>query len=463
MFGPTHKTNRWRELRQLLSLSASLGAVQVGYHLTGFVDTALAGRTGGEILAATGLGAAILFAFSALGIGTIMGLDPIIAQNIGAGRHDRAHCAMWQGIWASVLVTLPLTLILVVVGDNLTAFGITPSLAGRTEDYLLARLPSILPMLLSLAMRSYLQAKHHTRAIIFSVVGLNVVNLIADWILLFGDEGLVKVGLPPVGLPSFGVMGVGWSSALATMAQTLTLAIAVRMTRQPQAQRSRHVNSEILWRIFVVGAPLGLQLGAEVGVFAAVGVLMGGMGTTVMAAHQIALQFASMTFAVVLGVGSATSVQVGRAIGCGDLKATRRAGFFGLTVGASFMSMTAALMWLLPTELATLMTSDSEVIPGAARLLVVAGVFQVADGVQAVGSGALRGAGVTRWSLAANLVGHWLVGAPIGLALAYGFHLGPIGLWWGLTAGLGTVAISLTAKFVHLSRHPIALVDGHRG
>jgi len=196
-------------------------------------------------------------------------------------------------------------------------------------------------------------------------------------------------------------------------------------------------------------------------VFAGTGVLMGRMGTQVMAAHQVALQMASMTFAVALGIGSATSVQVARAIGRRDAAATRRAGLSGIAVGAGFMAVMAVLMWTVPESLVRIMTSDAEVVPAAARLLIIAAVFQVVDGVQAVSAGALRGAGETRWTFVANVVGHWGVGAPVGLILAFAVGLGPVGLWWGLTTGLAVVALALSLKFAHLSRRPIAqLTDG---
>jgi len=205
-----------------------------------------------------------------------------------------------------------------------------------------------------------------------------------------------------------------------------------------------------------VGLPLGLQLGAETGVFALVSVLMGRMGTESMAGHQVALQIASFTYAATLGIGAATSVQVGRAIGRQDAAATRFAGLAGISLGAVYMVGNALLMWWFPETLARLMTSDATVIPSAVTLITIAAVFQVADGVQSVASGALRGAGVTRFSFVANVLGHWLVGVPVGALFGYGLGWGAPGLWWGLTAGLAAVALSLGLKFESLSRKPVA-------
>jgi multidrug resistance protein, MATE family len=444
-------------LKELLSLSASLGLIQVGYHLMGLVDTALAGRVGGETLAATGLGSGLFFSVSVLGIGIMLGLDPLISQAIGAGRTERAHGILWQGFYAALLVSLPLSLLMIALGASLTRFGIAPSLASLTNDYLLARLPSLWLLLACVAIRAYLQAAHRTGPIVVAVVAFNLVNLATAWLLLFGDAGLVGLGLPAIGLESQGVSGLAIASTVATALQLVAMLFFVRA---PAGTKSTwRVDGGTLGQILAIGTPLGLQLAAETGVFALVGVLMGRMGTQSMGGHQVALQLASVTYAATLGIGSATSVQVGRAIGRGDVPATRFAGLAGISIGAAFMLCTATCMWLWPEGLASIMTSDPKVIPVAAHLVSIAAIFQVADGVQSVSAGALRGAGVTRYTFVANVLGHWLVGAPLALFLAFELELGAAGLWWGLTAGLAVVAVGLSTRFAAISRRPIATID----
>ncbi len=450
----------WSELKELLHVSLSLAVVQVGFHLPGVVDTALAGRVGGETLAATGLGAAIFFTVSVFGIGVVMGIEPLAAQAFGAGRSRQGRRLMWQGIYAAGMVTVPLGGIMLWAGSNLHRFGVSESLSALTAEYVWGRVASLWPLLSCVAIRSYLQSAHHTRPIVVAVVALNVFNLVADWLFLFGDPGLVALGLPAIGVPALGVLGLAWASTVATVGQLVVLALATRRVEPGTGDEPvRALDRAALSRVFNLGVPLGLQLGAEVGVFALVGVMMGGMGTLAAAAHQVVLQLSSLTFAASLGIGAATAVQVGRAIGRGDGAATRRAGLYGILSAATFMLCMAAIMWLWPRALVRVMTSDLEVMPGAMRLLLIAAAFQVVDGMQAVGSGALRGAGATRFAFGAHLVGHWLVGLPLGVGLAFGAGMGPAGLWWGLTAGLAVVALTLTIKFSLITRGRVAPLE----
>jgi MATE family multidrug resistance protein len=208
-----------------------------------------------------------------------------------------------------------------------------------------------------------------------------------------------------------------------------------------------------------VGVPIGMQLLTEVGVFAFVTVLMGRLGATATAAHQIALGLASFTFMAVIGMGNATAVRVGRAVGAGDIGGPRRAGLIGVGLGAGYMLVCAAIFLAFPRQLAALFTNDPVVQDAAVVLLRIAAVFQIADGIQGVASGALRGAADTRFASWANVACHWGVGLPIALLLAFHLGYGAPGLWWGLSAGLFAVAAVLVTRFVRISGRPIAAVS----
>jgi len=442
-----------REARDLARLAVPLAAAQLGTHLMGFVDTVIAGHLGDRELAGTGLGSSLFFAVAIIGMGVVLGLDPLASQAFGGGRPRLARKCLWQGMWAAAIVTLPLTLLAVGLAFALPRFGVVAPTASAARDYVVARIPSLYLLLGSQAARAYLQAAHRPRSVLIVTIAVNLLNGLLGFVLAFGDRGLVLVGLPAVGLPSLGVIGLGVGAALATAGQLALFALAVRALPQGEGSEPLHrFDGKVVRRVLDLGLPIGLMMSAEVGVFSLVQVLMGGMGVIAGGAHQAAITFWSQSFSVTVGIGAATSVQVGRAIGRGDAHATRRAGLLGITMGAGFMLLPGVVMALAPAALARLVAGESDVVPLAATLLRIASFFQLVDGVQAVAAGALRGAGITRWAFVANVVAHWTIGLPLGIALAYGLHLGPAGLWYGLTAGLTVVAASLTTKFVRATR-----------
>lgn len=210
-----------------------------------------------------------------------------------------------------------------------------------------------------------------------------------------------------------------------------------------------------------VGIPVGLQMGAEVGVFSLVGLLAGRLGAQALAAHQIALSLASFTFCAALGVGQAGSVRVGWAVGARDTPAARRAGLSAFAGGAAIMSVSALCFWLIPAQLARLLSDQQEVIAAAVPLLAVCAFFQLSDGIQGVGAGVLRGAGDTRFAFLANVVGHYAIGLPVAIALGLWLGMGVIGLWWGLCAGLTAVAVALLTRFLRLSSREIVPLEDH--
>ena len=202
-------------------------------------------------------------------------------------------------------------------------------------------------------------------------------------------------------------------------------------------------------------------MAAEVGVFALVGLLIGRFGDEALAAHQLALAMASFTYCFAVGIGEAGSVLVGWGIGARDTPAARRAGLLSFAAGSSFMSLCALAFWLFPGPLARLFSNEPSVVAAAAPLLAVAAVFQISDGVQAVGAGVLRGAGDTRYSFIANVLGHYAVGLPLALLLGFRLGYGVVGLWWGLCAGLTAVAAALFFRFWTRSSRHIEPLERH--
>lgn len=432
------------EVRSLFRLAAPLAAAQAGTQLMGLVDVSVLGRLGARELAAAGLGNAVFFAISVVGMGMMFGIDPMISQAVGAGDRVRARRILWQGIWLGLIVTGVLTLILIAGAIAIPYAGVKPELIGPGRAYLLVRTLSLAPFLLFFVVRAYLQAHGNTRPMVIAMVVANVLNVIGDLVFVFGWW---KV-------PAMGVAGAALATVICTIAELWIVAAAVRKIDVGGPFDHRWNRAEIE-HAFRVGLPVGLQMGAEVGVFALVALLAARLGTLDLAAHQLVIGLASFTYTAALGVSAAGSVRVGIGVGARDRHATRIAGHVAFVGGAAVMGLAALAFLFAPRPLARLITNQEDVIAVAIPLFLVAAVFQLSDGIQAVGGGVLRGAGDTKYSFYANLLGHWFVGLPIALYLGFRRDLGIVGLWWGLCAGLTVVAVMLFVRFERLSRDEI--------
>lgn len=422
----------------------------------GLVDVAVLGRLGAREIAGSGLANAIFFAFSIMGMGLVMGVDPLMSQAVGAGDRVRARRVLWQGLWLSVCVASGLTLLLLAATVALPYIGSQAELIEPATTYLLVRITGVLPFLAFFVVRSYLQALGVTRPLLVSMVVANIFNIAADVLFVFGGTVLPEWLGPLRRFPALGVGGAALATVLCTIVQ---LAIVTRAVMKIEVERVDHRwSGEEVKRAASVGWPLSLQMGAEVGIFALVGVLASRLGTLHLASHQLVIGLASFTFTVALGIAAAGSVRVGIGVGARNVAATRLSGRVAFLGGASVMGISALAFALFPRAIARLVTDQENVIVAALPLMVVAAVFQLSDGVQAVGAGVLRGAGDTKFAFYANIVGHWVVGLPVALLLGFRAGLGIVGLWWGLCAGLTVVAALLFVRFEKLSRTAIAPV-----
>jgi MATE family multidrug resistance protein len=422
----------------------------------GVVDSAVVGRAGAVPLAATGLGNALFMAVSIFGLGVMMGLEPLLAQAAGAGDAIRARRLLWQGAWLALGVSAAVALPTLAIPPLLVPLGIAPDVARETSSYLLWRLPGLPFMLLYASGRGYLQASGHVRPILVAAVLANLLNLPADILLVFGGAALPAWTGPLRAVPALGAGGAAMATSFCMGVQAAILAAAAAIAPGGAPAKGLHRPSRGELRAAIrVGIPIALHMGAEVGIFALVGFLAGRLGAQALAAHQIAISIATLTFTIALGLGNAGSVRVGWAVGAHDRAGARRSGLVAFGAGAGYMSLCALAFLAFPGAIARLVTDDPGVVAQAAPLLRVAAVFQISDGIQAVGAGVLRGAGETRFTFAANMVGHWLLGLPTAVLLGIVLGRGVTGLWWGFSIGLTVVAASLLWRFLALSSREI--------
>jgi MATE family multidrug resistance protein len=444
------------EFRSLVRLAIPIGLAQAGQALMNVVDTAVVGRAGAAPLAAAGLGNNLYFFFAVAGLGVMLGLDPLISQALGAGDRARAHRLVWQGAWLAAAVSAVLALPVALAPLLLGPFGVDSAVRAGTRSFMLARLGGLPAFLVFAACRAYLQAHGRTRPLVVAVVAANVCNVFFDIWFVFGGGVLPAWTGPLRAVPAMGAAGAGLSTTLCTFLQLAMLAPAMRSLAPaaPDPSARRPDAAEIV-HAARVGTPIGLHMTAEVGLFALVGLLAGRFGAEQLAAHQVALVLASFSFTAALGFGNAGSVRVGLAVGARRAEGTRLAGLTAFASGALLMAGFALIYAVFPRRLGLLLTDQAAVLAAAIPLIGVAAVFQISDGVQAVGAGVLRGAGDTRFAFYANVAGHYAVGLPVATVLAFRLGFGLIGLWWGLCAGLTAVALALFVRFWRLSSRPI--------
>jgi MATE family multidrug resistance protein len=439
------------EFRELWKLALPIAIAQGGQALMGFVDTAVVGRAGKEALAAVGLSNSLFFALSSFAIGLMMGVDPLVSQAMGARNPGRARVLLWQGSYLALAAGGVLAVPLLVSPWLFRLAGVELAEMDQVQDYLLWRAPSLPLMLLFITTRSYLQAVANPRPLVVATVVANIVNLGADILFVFGGADLPAWCGPLRDVPAMGAKGAAIATLLCSVLQWGIVVLAVRQIAVPGGvPLVKPVRADLL-QALRVGMPIGLHLAAEIGVFALAGVLARGLGPESMGAHQIALSFGSLTFTIAMGIGSAGSVRVGWAVGAHNTPQARLSGFMAFAVGAGFMTLSALGFALFPEPLARVAGAPEDIMSIVVPLFLVTAVFQISDGVQGVGAGVLRGAGDTRFTFVANIVGHYAVGLPIALLLGYGLKLGVVGIWWGLCAGLTAVALALLWRFQRLS------------
>jgi MATE family multidrug resistance protein len=442
------------ELRPLVRLALPLAIAQGGQALMGVVDTAVVGRAGSLQLAATGLGAVLFIALAVLGMGVMQGLDPLVSQALGAGDAGRARRLLWQGVWLAAGLAAALAVPFALAPAALEPLGIPPDVAREAGRYLLWRLPGLPFFLVYFAARAYLQALGAARPMVVAVVLANVANAPLDLLLVFGGAGLPAWAGPLRAVPALGAGGAAIATSLCALLQALVLARAVTAVPAPGGVTRRPERRELTAAVRV-GLPIGLHMGAEVGIFALVGFLAARLGQIPLAAHQLAISIASLTFTVAVGLGNAGSVRVGWAVGARDREGARRAGVAAFSAGAAFMALGGLAFLSFPGAIARLLTDDPAVVAAAVPLLRVAALFQISDGLQAVGAGVLRGAGETRYTLLANLLGHWALGVPAAVVLGFTLEGGVTGLWLGIVLGLSAVAVALVLRFLRVSSREI--------
>lgn len=440
----------------MIALAVPVVLSELGWMAQGIVDTIMVGRLGPAAIGAVALGNAVYYTPSLFGIGLLLGLDTLVSQAYGRQDHDACHHWLAQGVYLTCIVSPPLMLVLWGVSFGFIHVGIAPQVAGPAAGYLRVLLLGTLPLLLYGAARRYLQGVGQVRVITVTFVLANLLNWFFNWVLIYGK----------LGFPAMGVNG----SALSTVIARIGMAVALlgfawryeRKRGHPLFRRWATPHLNRIRQLVRIGAPAAGQIILEVGAWNLATLSAGWLTPVALATHQIALNYASLTYMVPLGVSAAAAVSVGHAIGAGDAARARRAGWLALGLGTAFMLLAGLVLLLFPRPLIELYTSDARVLAVGPTLLWVAAAFQIFDGIQTVSTGALRGLGETRIPMFANLVGYWVLGLPLGFLLCFVLRWGIFGLWIGLTLALVVIATTLLRRWNRDSRES-AMAATHAG
>jgi len=435
-----------REVRVLARLATPVALTQLASMLLWTIDFLMVGRLGVTSLNAVALGRIWVMGTTTVALGLIFGLDPIATQAHGARDRERLGTALLHGAVLALLVSLPLGLAWLATGPVLVAFGQDAATSELAARYVLVQIPALPCLLLFLVLRQYLQARGIVRPAMWIAFGSMPLNALCNWVLIYGKWGA----------PAMGAVGAGVATAVTQLAMLLGLLAAIRRFRLQRGARTlvhpRHVRVREMAQIFRYGAPIALQLAFEYWAFAIASLWAGRLGAIQLAAHSIALNLASITYMVPLGIASGATTRVGNLIGAGAPAAAALAGRVALALGGGAMVVFALLFVVFREAIPAAFSPEAAVVALTAALLPIVAAFELFDGLQVVGAGVLRGRGETRPAAFANLVGYYLLGLPLGWWLGAPERMGLAGIWWGLALGLFAVAVALTARVLATGR-----------
>ncbi len=440
--------NHLAEIRRTLHLALPVIIGQVAVFSMNFVDTVMSGRLPNRdvALAALGIGGAVWSSMLMFVLGTLMVVQPSVAQLDGADRRQEAAEQTRQALWIALALGVPFFLLCHYSEPLLTAFSIDPVIVPSAAAYLRAISWGAPGLCLVFLLRFFSEGTGHTRpTMIYGVLGA-LLNIPLNYVLMFGK----------VGLPALGVVGCGIATSIVIWLQLLVLFIYIRSHRhyEPFALMARlelpHWST--IWGLLKVGVPIAASILVEGSLFTLAALLIGRLGPVPAAAHLIAINFAALMFMIPIGLASAVSIRVGNAIGRVDPQGARYAGLIGVLIVLGVQSVSASLMLLFPGAIVQLYTDDAVITPLAISLLFFAAVFQYPDGLQMVATGALRGYKDTRRPVLYTIVAFWIVGLTLGYQLTFSRGMGPAGMWIGMIAGLSVAAVLLLRRFNHTSR-----------
>ena len=435
----------WGETWSTLFLAVPIIFGQVLQNALGVIDTLMVGKVSVIAVAAASLSTAVFFVPLVFGFGVLGPFSVFVAGAIARREDSEAIHYLRRGLALAGVLGIILALFITALSGELGMLGQPPAVVAQARPFLLLLTWSVVPMYLFQVLKQYCESLRTAWPPMLILSGGLLLNVGLNWIFIFGH----------LGAPALGLLGAGWSTFISRTLVLATMAVVVLRLHFKSGSARRHLwHGAFRWTgyrdLLRLGLPAGFQFVLEVGAFTFAAIMMGWISATALAAHQISISIASLTFMVPMGLATAVSIRVSHAIQSKDARRARQCAAGSLLLGVGFMGVTAVIICAFPAGLAGLFIRDASVVALASHLLIIAGLFQIFDGSQVLCGGALRGVHDVRWPTFINFCAYWLIGLPISFLLAFKFHLGAMGVWWGLLIALvllGTLlALRLKAK-----------------
>ena len=437
--------------KQTLFLSFPLVVGQIGQLSMSVVDNLMVGKLGPEALAAASIGNVLFHMIMVVGMGISMAITPLVAAAHGRGEYGHCGKILGQGLMVNMAWALVLCALTWVGAQCIGILNPPDEIVGPAGLYMKVLGLSLFPLMFFQSYRQFAEGVSFLRPAMVITLVANLVNVFVNWVFIFGNLGAPALGLTGAGLATF-------SSRL-----FMALALVVVVMKSPAMEKFKPslggfpMDWALVGRLLRIGIPGAFQYFFEVSAFAASAVMVGWMGTIELAAHQVVLNLASITFMVAMGISSASTIRVGNAVGKDDLRDVRAAGFSAQILSGAFMALAGVCFVLFRHVFPAFYVSNAQVIHMAGGLLIIVAFFQLSDGAQAVGVGMLRGIPDMKVPTLITLAAYWIIGLPSGYILAFHMGMGIYGVWMGLLISLTASACLMVMRF-HLKTRPAPLV-----
>jgi len=419
---------------------------QLGQVAVGVADSMMVGRLGALELAASSLANSIFFVLLMFGIGISMGLTPLVSKAYGKGKTNQISRLFSNSLLINFLTSLVMLGLVLLFSRNLNLLNQPEEVEALALPFLLIITASLVPLMVFQAFKQFVEGLSQTKQAMFITIAANLVNVFLNWLLIWGHWGF----------PELGFLGAAWATLISRVLMMVLMGAYVLYSKRYSDFGLRILRFKPNWtlcqRILKIGVPTGFQFIFEVSAFSAAAIMMGWIGVNALAGHQIALNLASISYMMATGLATAGMIRVSHYIGKEDYKGMREAGMVSFGLVATFMFVCALLFFVLRFLLPTLYIDDPQVISLAASLLVLAGLFQLSDGIQVVGLGVLRGLEDVKVPTIVTFLAYWGLGLPLGYFLAFTMGFAEKGIWIGLLIGLTITAGMLLYRFDQLSK-----------